>query len=76
MQDIFSTFEAAAGIAPDKLNLFIRTILLALTFVWAAWSIYGQIHYFRHHGADVEQMMQVVLRILFLLSLMIGVVFI
>jgi len=76
MQDLFSAFETAAGITPAKLSLFIRTILLALMFVWAAWSIYGQIQYFRHHGADVEQMMQMVLRILFLLTLMIGLVFI
>jgi integrating conjugative element protein (TIGR03758 family) len=76
MQDTLSAFQTAAGISPDKMSLFIRTILLALVFVWAAWCIYGQVNYFKHHGVEIEPMMHAILRISIILSLAIGLVFI
>jgi integrating conjugative element protein (TIGR03758 family) len=44
--DALSAFETAAGLSPAKISLLIRTLLLALTFVWAAWCVYGEIHHF------------------------------
>lgn len=71
-----SAFQTAAGVAPDKMSLFIRTILLVAVFIWAAWCVYGEINHFRHEGTDVEIGSRRVTRILFIVAIMIMLVFI
>jgi integrating conjugative element protein (TIGR03758 family) len=74
--DALSAFETAAGMSPAKISLLIRTVLLTLTFVWAAWCIYGEIHHFSHGGIEIECAIKKVLRILFIVTIMVSLVFI
>lgn len=74
--DAVSAFETAAGLSPAKISLLIRTLLLTLTFVWAAWCVYGEIHHFRHGDLDIDCMTHKILRILFILTMMMVLVFI
>jgi integrating conjugative element protein (TIGR03758 family) len=67
---------SAAGVSPDKISFFIRTILLALTFVWAAWCVYGEIHQLRHGDTDIEKMTTKIMRILFVVTIVTTLVFI
>lgn len=71
-----TAFLTAAGIVPDKLSLFIRSVLLVLTFIWAAWCVYGEIHSFRLHGIEVDLMLQKTMRILLVVALVVVLVFI
>ena len=71
-----TAFLTAAGIAPDKLSLLIRSVLLVLTFIWAAWCVSGEIHAFRHHGVEVDLMLQKTMRILLVVALVVVLVFI
>ncbi len=74
--DGVSAFETAAGLSPAKISLLIRTVLLALTFVWAAWCVYGEIHHFRHGDLDIDCRAHKILRILLVVTLMMVLVFI
>ncbi len=74
--DAVSAFETAAGLSPAKISLLIRTILLALTFVWAAWCVYGEIHHFSHGDNDIDCMIKKILRILLMVTFMVALVFI
>ncbi len=71
-----SAFQMAAGIAPDKLSVLIRTILLSFVFLWAAWCVYGEINHFRHHEIEIDLTIQKVMRILLIVTLMTALVFI
>jgi len=74
--DAQSAFTTAAGLSPAKISLLIRTVLLALTFVWAAWCVYGEIYHFRHSDLDIDCMTHKILRILLVVTLMMVLVFI
>jgi integrating conjugative element protein (TIGR03758 family) len=76
INDALSAFETAAGLSAAKISLLIRTVLLALTFVWAAWCVYGEIHHFRHGDLDIDCMTHKILRILLIVTLMMALVFI
>jgi integrating conjugative element protein (TIGR03758 family) len=76
LEDSLSAFQSAAGVSPDKISLLIRTVLLALSFVWAAWCIYGEIHHLRHENFDIDRSSHKILRILLIVSLMVILVFI
>ena len=74
--DAISAFHSAAGVSPDKISLFIRTVLLALTFVWAAWCVYGEIHHLRQGEVDIEHVITKIMRILFMVTIVTILVFI
>lgn len=76
LSDANSAFQAAAGVAPGDLSLAIRTILLVLGCVWAGWIVLGLISHIRHHEADIEVVMSKSLRIAFILSLLVVLVYI
>lgn len=71
-----SAFQTAAGIAPDKMSLLIRTVLLSLTFIWAAWCIYGRITHFRFHDVEVLDVFQTIFRVSVVVIFVLGLVFI
>lgn len=71
-----TAFQAAAGIAPDKMSLYIRMALLALTFVWAAWCVLGKIHHFHHHDGEIFDLFRQISRILVIVVFMTVLVFI
>lgn len=73
---VLAAFQTAAGIAPDKMNLFIRTVLLGIIFLWAAWCVYGEIHHFRHDGVEIDIALRKIMRILFIVAIMVVLVFI
>lgn len=70
-----AAWQAAAGVTPDKASVTLRTLVLVLVFVWAVWCIYGEIHYFRHHGIDFFDALRKTLRILFVVSIAVVLVF-
>lgn len=45
-------FQTAAGVTPDEMSLWIRTLLFAMTLLWATWCVVGLTHRLRHHGFD------------------------
>jgi integrating conjugative element protein (TIGR03758 family) len=45
-----TAFQTTSGIAPDKLSLLVRTILLGLTLIWSGWCVAGLIHHIRHRS--------------------------
>lgn len=71
-----AAFQTAAGVAPDKISFLVRSILLVMTFLWAAWCVHGEIHYFRIHGVEPDLTVNKILRILILVALMVALVFI
>lgn len=73
---MLSAFQTSAGVSPDKLSLLIRTLVLVITFIWAAWCVYGEIHHFNQHGVDIESGIRKLSRILLIVMLMIMLVFI
>lgn len=71
-----SAFQTAAGIAPDKMSMLIRTVLLSLTFLWAAWCIYGRVTHFRYHDMEVFDVFQTIFRVGVIIVFVLGLVFI
>jgi|GEM_PF-2439284 len=71
-----TAFTASAGVSPDKMSLLIRTVLLALTFLWAAWCIYGEVQFFKHHDTEIIDMVGKCSRILLIVSLVVTLIFI
>lgn len=74
--DILASFQAASGISADKLSLYIRTVLLAIVFIWAALCVKWRLHYIQHHGLEIESTLQTFVRVLFIVALTIVLVFI
>jgi integrating conjugative element protein (TIGR03758 family) len=76
--DTLPAFQAAAGTSAAHLSFSIRSILMMLMFIWAAWCIKGLIHRIQEsgiQGAGVDESW-FILRILVLVALIIVVVFI
>lgn len=69
-------WEMAAGVSASSASLTIRTILLTAVLIWAAWCIYGELHYFRHHGIDFFDALRKNLRVLWVVSITVVLVFI
>ena len=68
-------WERAAGVSASSASLTIRTLLLALVLIWAAWCVYGELHYFRHHGIDLLDALRKNLRVLWVISITVVLVF-
>lgn len=71
-----SAFQTAAGVAPDKISLLIRTLILVSTFIWAAWCVYGEIHHARNSEIEVDRVINKIMRVLFIIALILALVFI
>ncbi len=71
-----NAWEMAAGVSVSKASLTIRTLLLATVFIWAVWCIYSELHYDRHHGIDLYDVLRKNLRVLFVVSVSIILVFV
>lgn len=76
IQDALRVFEETAGISSSHLSLFMRTLICALFFLWAAWNVYGQIKIVQSQQHDIYDLPMAILRVLLLCSLMIILVFI
>lgn len=71
-----SAWEMAAGVSASEASLAIRTLLLAVIFIWAVWCVYGELHYYRHHGVDLYDVLRKNLRVLLVVSVSVVLVFI
>lgn len=71
-----SAWEAAVGVSASEASLAIRTLLLVAVFLWAVWCVYGELHYVRHHGVDLYDVLRKNLRVLLVVSITIVLVFI
>lgn len=71
-----SAWEMAAGVSAPEASLVIRTVLLVVVFLWAVWCVYGELHHIRHHGVDLYDVLRKNLRVLFVVSVTIVLVFV
>lgn len=76
MTDIGSAFEAASGSSPEHVSLLVRSILLGIFMLWAAWNLYGQYVLLQDKKLDLHHVPMMIVRILLLCSLMIVLVFV
>lgn len=74
--DTLAAFHAAAGVLPEKVSLLIRTVTLALMFLWAVWCIHGEINYCRHHDVQIYDVTRKLFRVLFIIVIAMILVFI
>lgn len=71
-----SAFQTASGMSSESISLFIRTFLLIIVFLWAAYVVYGMIHYFKYHDVEIDLFFQRTFRVLFVVALMVALVYI
>lgn len=71
-----TAFQTAAGISADKMSLFFRTILIILVLVWAVWCVKGTNEHFSQHEKDIVRFAIQIIRILFLATIAVALVFI
>lgn len=71
-----AAFEVTAGIKAYDLSFFIRTIMCVLFLLWAVWNLYGQLQLVNNRHLDVVDLPSVILRILFLCSMIVILIFI
>ena len=74
---LLQAFQTASGISATHLSLFIRTVVLGVTYCWAVWVIYGFINEIRFYGVDdVMATLKKVTRVLFIIILVTILVFV
>jgi len=75
--DALNAFSNAADISASSLSIFIRTGLLALFFMWAAWVV---LELMRDHKKDnngqISTLLSQYIQLFFLVSILIALVFI
>ncbi len=76
LSDAISAFQTSSGVAASDLSLVIRTFLLACAFAWGLWCVAGLIHQVRYHDVEFDLIISKVLKIAFILSLMVALVFV
>ena len=76
IENALSAFQTTAGLSPNKISLLIRSVLLALTFVWAAWCVYGEIHHLQQGDCEMDAMIHKIFRVLWMVTLTVILVFI
>lgn len=76
MMSTIKAFEAASGVSPHHLSLYLRSVLCVSFFMWAAWNVYGLVRWVQNHSLDIHDMPLCLLRILFLTSLVVILVFV
>jgi integrating conjugative element protein (TIGR03758 family) len=74
--DALSAFQTAAGVSADKLSLFVRSLLMTIAFIWAAYCMVGAIHRVKHHGVDEADLTMFIFRVLVIVVFITVLVFI
>lgn len=70
-------FTQAAGISAESLSIFVRTSLLALFFMWAAWCSLELLKYHKvHRTENIANLLMKYIQVFFLVSVVIALVFI
>jgi hypothetical protein len=69
-------WEMAAGVTASEASLTIRTLLIVMVVIWAAWFIYVELHYFRHHDIDLYDVLRKNLRVLWVVSITVVLIFV
>ncbi len=68
-------WEMAAGVTASEASITIRTLLIVMVVIWAAWFIYGELHHFRHHDIDLYDVLRKNLRVLWVVSITVVLIF-
>jgi len=71
-----SAFETAAGVSPHQLSILIRTFIFSGTLIWGCWCVIGLIHHARHHEVTESEFSSKLFRILVIVTIVWGLVFI
>jgi Protein of unknown function (DUF3262) len=69
-------WEMAAGVTASQVSFTIRTLLIGMVMIWAAWFIYVELHYFRHHDIDLYDVLRKNLRVLWVISITVVLIFV
>lgn len=70
-----NAWEMAAGVSASKASLTVRTLLLVAVFIWAVWCLYSELHYYRHHGVDLYDVLRKNGRVLLVVSVAVALVY-
>jgi len=74
---MFEAFENSAGISTSDLSLGIRTILLAGFFIWSAWCVLQLMKFHKEHSTqNIKQLLFNYVQLFFLVTIVIGLVFV
>lgn len=68
-------FAAGAGILPADLSLLIRTLLLAVFFIWSAWCVIELMKGAKTRHEHVANLLKNYAQVFFLVSVVIALVF-
>lgn len=69
-------WEMAAGVTAASASLVIRTLLIVLVLIWAGWFIYLELHHFRHHDVDLYDALRKNLRLLWVVSIAVVLIYV
>ncbi len=69
-------WEMAAGVTASEASLAIRTLLIVTVLIWAGWFIYVELHHFRHHDIDLYDVLRKNLRVLWVVSITVVLIFV
>lgn len=69
-------WEMASGVSAASASLTVRTLLLVIVLIWATWCVYSELHHFRHHDIDLFDALRKNLRVLWMVSIVLVLVFV
>jgi hypothetical protein len=70
-------FSAAAGISADNVSIFVRTSVLILFFMWAAWTSLELLKYHKKNDSEkISALLNNYIQLFFLVTIIIALVFI
>lgn len=69
-------WEMAAGVSATEASVTVRTLLVVMVMLWAAWFIYVELHHFRHHEIDLYDVLRKNLRVLWVVSITVILIFV
>ena len=75
--DVLNAFASAAGISAFSLSMFIRTSLLVLFLMWAAWLVLELLRDHKNENhINISTLLNQYIQVFFLVSILIALVFV
>ena len=75
-ENTMQAFQVAAGFSYSKLDVLIRSTILAIFFIWSSWCVYGQFKEFQSNAREIHELPMNILRILMLCAFVVILVFV